>query len=284
MLVGMRSVVLFLGVSLVGCATDIPNVSESRSAIVIDNKLAANKLAANKLAANKLAANKLQLNNLAAADLLATDEGREVLSFIVSCAIEEGQTLVGTYAGVDYEFFGDIGLANKWLDQPVDQKGEGWVSACLFSRVNAASVPIPISLRGAHPALVTDATEVAEWTLQEGAFYGNFFTDEGQPIDWNACRGRDQAAGETGGLVARDCAEPDPANPGLTLCGFNYAGDCGNFAEHYACKKFDTKGTFYKKCAASDIFSARGQGHDDDDDDRDGNRTYAQVITTYVLP
>ncbi len=284
----MRIAVALLGLSVVGCAgmddgdTDV-DTGESTSAVVVNNKLAANKLAANKLAANKLAANKLaanklaanklELNNVGANELLETDEGREVLSFIVSCAIKEGNTLVATTAGGEtYEFFGELGLADRWLDHPVDDVGAGWVSACLFARVNASNVPIPISLRGPTHKLTADADERAGWTLEEGAFYGNFFTDEGEDIDWNACTGSDQAAGETGGLVERDCAEPD-GNTGLTKCGFKYAGACGDFAEDYACKSFNEHGTYYKKCQDNPAY-----GH--------GNRSkvYKEVITVYLTP
>ncbi|MEO8700645.1 MAG: hypothetical protein ABI867_11405 [Kofleriaceae bacterium] len=259
------------------------------------NRLAANRLAANRLAANRLAANRLELNVGDAGELLGTPEGREVLSFIVSCAVKEGETLVADFEGNHYEFFGELGLANKWLTHRLDDKGKGWVSACLFSRVNASNVPIPISLRGTHQQLTVDPEEADAWTLEEGAFYGDYFTPPNQPIDWNACRGRAQAAGESGGLLERDCAEPDPAHPGLTLCGFKYAGDCGDFATHHACKRFNEDGTYYTKCAATPKFGANHHhGHDDDDhhdgdgcwgnNHGNGNDTYAQVITVYVIP
>ncbi|MBA2541542.1 MAG: hypothetical protein H0V17_18005 [Deltaproteobacteria bacterium] len=259
------------------------------------NKLAANKLAANKLAANKLAANKLQLDQVGANELLATPEGREVLGFVISCAIEPGQILVAEFEGETFEFAGEVGLANHWLTSPVDDAGAGWVSACLFARVNAANVAIPISLRGNSPILATDADERAGWSLQEGAFYGNFFTDDGEAIDWNACRGEDQAAGETGGLMERDCAEPctpgdvlDGGDPmvsgdeticeaGQTQCGFHFAGDCGDFAAEHACKLFDDNGSFYKKCAADPIF-----GHGLNKKLKD--EAYRQVISVYLQP
>jgi hypothetical protein len=299
MLIAMRISVVLIGCSLVACAVEAPSESEVESASVIDNRLAANRLAANRLAANRLAANRLaanrlaanrlELNPISAADLLSTAEGREVLSFVVSCAIDDGETLVAEYAGTTYEFFGELGLANFWLHHPLDNKGQGWVSACLFARVNAANVAIPVSLRGPHRQLTASDEEKANWSLQEGAFYGNFFTAEDEPIDWNACRGADQALGEIGGLVERDCAEPDPAQPGLTQCGFKYAGDCGDFAAEFACKQFDDNGTYYKKCHTFPKYDP-----DDDDNANDeqkgGNgswkqkRTYREVITTYVIP
>jgi len=325
-----------LGISLFGCA-DEPNFGESTGSVVIDNRLAANRLAANRLAANRLAANRLaanrlaanrlELNVLSASDLLCSPEGREVLSFIVSCAVDSGQTLEATVnlhdcdpseadEDVTFEFLGDLGLANSWLNHPADRRGKGWVSACLFARVNADSVPVPVSLRGNHPKLQATPDELAGWTLQEGAFFGNYFdfTDPAEPIDWNACMGADQAAGEVGGLITRDCTEPD-GTTGNTLCGFHFAGLCGDFANtNHACKLYNEGGTFYQHCQAEPVYgdgaahgdghghghhhghhhaqghghghgSGQGNGHGGGHDHHcNGGDAYLQVITTYVLP
>ena len=251
---------------------------------VVDAKLAANKLAANKLAANKLAANKLAANKLAAnklsddrfslngegvAELLATDEGREVLGFIVSCAMPGETTLVAEApGGGTYEFFGEIGLAKGWLNKPLKKAGRRWVSACLLARVNNANIPNPISLRGPHRALEASPEETAGWTLEEGAFYGDYFTGD-EPAVTIACRGEDQAAAETGGLIERDCAEPDPGDPTHTQCGFTYAGDCGDFAPARACKTFAGAG-FYKSCHPQPIGTP--------------SSTFRQVITVFAAP
>src|SRR5262249_60535140 len=94
-------------------------------------------------------------------------------------------------------------------------------------------------------------SEAELYPVQEGAFYGNLFTGD-DPIDWNACRGAGQAEGESGGLVLRDCAEEDPANPGKTYCGFNYAGDCADFTPQfpspYACGTYDAAQGTYGDC------------------------------------
>jgi hypothetical protein len=97
---------------------------------------------------------------------------------------------------------------------------------------------------------------------------------------WIACRGRDQAAGETGGLVDRDCAEPDPADPTHTLCGFTYAGDCADFApppNAFACQRFSNQG-YYVECSDHAAFGGDDQhGHECDHRDR-----FREVITTFT--
>ena len=67
-------------------------------------------------------------------------------------------------------------------------------------------------MRGQNKALAVSPEEAATYTLEEGAFYGNYFVTQGEPVSWIACRGEDQASGEVGGLISRDCAEPDPAD------------------------------------------------------------------------
>ena len=237
-------------------------------------KLASNKLASNKLAANKLAANKLATGGFAAnpdgvSDLLATPDSRELLIYIVSCALPEGMTLVATAPdSTEYEFFGEIGLAKSWLRHPLNAAGRGWISACLLARVNNHDVANAISFRGPHRALATVPGEAENYTLEEGAFYGDVFATDDEGF---ACRGKDQAAGETGGLIDRDCAEPDPADPTHTQCGLLYAGDCGAFASVQACEQLSADG-FYKSCHAQVIVAHQH------------SRKFRQVITVFVVP
>lgn len=253
-------------------------------------KLAANKLAANKLspysaAANSAAASRLagsaivsaklgpnqyQANPETTADFLTTPNGREVFSYIVGCALPDGVTLFATRAdGAIFDFGGDIGMANEWLDHRLFKAGRGWVSACLFARVNDHSVALPLSIRGSHQALATTQDEEVGWSLEEGAFYGDYFVAPVEPVQWIACRGKDQALGEFGGLSERDCTEPDPNDPTHTLCGFTYAGDCGNFAPEPVCNRFLWHDYYY---ACRD--NPDGILHSD---------VFRQVITVFVI-
>ena len=174
-------------------------------------------------------------------------------------------------------FSGSIGLMPKWTRHKLSRKGQEWISACLLARVNAHDTVEPISMRGHHPALAASPEELLEFPLQEGAFYGNVFIPDPDPQDLNACRGQDQAGGETGGLVDRDCAEPDPSDPTHTQCGFTFAGDCADYTPvvptPYACAKVELTAGFYLKCHAVPGVGTWPQA-----------RPYKLVITTYVKP
>ena len=247
---------------------------------IAGNTLAPDKLAANTAGASRLAASNLAVQQLgpneyvldpgAAGALLATENGREVLSFIVACALPEAVTVFATAAdGTVYEFFGELGLASEWLDHPLREAGRGWVSACLFARVNDYGVPEALSMRGQNKALAVSPAEAATFTFEEGAFYGDYFVTQGAPVEI-ACRGEGQASGELGGLVLRDCTEPDPADPTHTRCDFSYAGDCGDFAPEHACKQFSPH-DFYRKCQDHPVGTS-------------GSKAFGEVITVFVLP
>ena len=82
--------------------------------------------------------------------------------------------------------------------------------------------------------------------------------------------------GESGGLIERDYAGSDLANPGFTLSGFTYAGDCGSFSTTQACEQFSATGAFYRRCHSAPMVSPVKNGG--------MNPVFAQVITTYVTP
>jgi hypothetical protein len=227
------------------------------------NRISLNRISLNRISLNRISLNRIALNGIAAGDLIATEEGRELLHYVIECALPEGTTLVGGHGGVEYEFEGAIGLAPSWVSRRLDGEDQRWVSACLLARVNAHDVSVQISLRGPHRALRANDHEMATFTLEEGAFWGNVFTGAD---DFNACRGADQAAGESGDLEDRDCTEPDPTRPGTTACGFEYAGACAGPGRRGACRGYDGERMYYERCSA------------------DGERRHREVITVFVKP
>jgi hypothetical protein len=239
-------IAVLLTVLLVGCAydglsdgADVATDPKDRigsnrigSNRIGSNRIGSNRIGSNRIGSNRIGSNRIGVNLVDGAPLLSTEEGRDVFSYLVSCAFPSDLTLEATVDGVTYDFPGLFGLAPGWESRALNEDEQRWVSACIIARVNAHDVSVDISMRGRHPALVTSAEEEQTFVLEEGAFYGNIFLPTDVPIEWVACRGSDQAAAETGDLVDRDCAEPDVA--GRTLCTFAYAGDCGGGASPIA--------------------------------------------------
>ncbi len=208
------------------------------------NRLATNRLATNRLATNRLATNRLAANMVTSQDLLSTADGRTVYSYLIGCAVPAGVTIEADVPGAanttsddpytcvtgHCSFDGSVGLAPEWLNHRLENKGQEWVSACVFARCNAHDTAEAISLRGKADALLVSPDEAALYTVEEGAFYGNLFTldsDDGHEQDrdhdssaaaiaWFACEGEGQASGEFGGLVVRDCTEPMACKPDHT--------------------------------------------------------------------
>jgi hypothetical protein len=289
---------LFAAILFIAVLSLLTFTTRSLRAARTTNRLATNRLATNRLATNKLAVEKLSTNalsstrleaNMATADLLSTEDGRDVYSYLINCALPANLSIQASVNGASDTappstlytctnglcvFPGGIGLAEYWIDHRLDPKGQRWVSACMFARVNAHDTAEPISLRGPHDALTVTPDEATQFPIQEGAFYGNLFTGD-QPIDWNACRGSGQAAGEFDGLVDRDCAEPDPADPTHTLCGFKYAGDCADYSpvlpSPFACKFYDADFGIFNDC-----HDTPGDGH------WPSSPPNREVITVYV--
>jgi hypothetical protein len=225
------------------------------------------------------------------ADILDSADGRDVYSYVVSCALAEGTTISAdvpgapdtappdsnyTCVGGHCTFIGAIGLAPRWADHKLDNKGAGWVSACVLARCNANGLAESISLRGRANALLVSGEELVDYSAEEGAFYGEIFDagDTGQTdAEWllshaNACRG---ANNDVAHAQARDCATD------TAYCGFNIAGDCRDFdafPNAYACAGYTGTDGYYTDChGVLGNNNGRWKPHD---------APFREVITTYV--
>ncbi|MBA2542493.1 MAG: hypothetical protein H0V17_22820 [Deltaproteobacteria bacterium] len=204
---------------------------------------------ANQAAINELGSKKFSLNNAAAVSMLSSQGSREVLEYLVGCALPAGQAFTVHAAGTTYTFAGDVGLAKSWKSTKLSAKQQRWISACMFARINNQDQLLKISMRGPHHALHVTSAETSRFTQEEGVYYGNLFTGELPIVGWS-CRGKAQAQGEGSegsALSYRDCAEPgfgDTRELGLNQCGWGYAEDCfvHEFGIPFACESKVTTG------------------------------------------
>jgi hypothetical protein len=150
------------------------------------NALASNALASNALASNALASNALASNALASNALVmqALDDpnAREVLQYMVSCALPANESVVVRVQGTTYTYPGQLGLAAAWGEPggTCNRDCQQWVSACLMARVDFLGVKREISLRGTNPALTLSAVERQDYTVREATYFGNVFTSPQQ--------------------------------------------------------------------------------------------------------
>jgi hypothetical protein len=184
------------------------------------NAMTANALTANAMTANALTANGLTANGLTAngftANALTDPWARMALSYMVGCALPDGQDISLEIDGDAYTFHGQLGLAPEWgeEDGACDEDCQRWVTACLLARVNASGEHVVISVRGQHPALTVEAHELKDYAWREGAYYGNLFASAGQAEpELYACI-------SSGGSLARVCGAS------LDRCPMTVMGEC----------------------------------------------------------
>jgi len=165
--------------------------------------------------------------------LAATPEQRQLLKYLVSCALPAD---VALYADIDsqhYTFPGSLGLAPAWTERALSESEQRWVSACILARTNYFSEPVQISLRArrpVHEALETSQQERDTYPRFEGGFFGNLFAE--QPVAY-VCTG-DRKPQEQAELISakRVCTilsdDKTATGKALTRCGFIHVGACGD--------------------------------------------------------
>jgi hypothetical protein len=199
----------------VGCATESFDPGEATQV----DELNTYTLALAELTSSALTT--VRLDAASATAMASTTAKRKVLTFAVACALNSTQTITFTVGGTVYMATGAAGIAPGWTAGALTPTQAAWVSACLFANVNDASTLIWISLRGSQPSFTTSPDERAAYQIEEGAFWGNAFSNLG-PIVGYSCNGLAQAP-----LALRQCAQWDGATASnRSACGMSYAGRC----------------------------------------------------------
>ena len=228
-----------LAVVVAGCAASEPTLGTTESHVETENRLATNRLATNGLS---------EVSSIDDLKAMASDDGgRELLTYMISCALPEGQSLTVETDSGTYTFDGLIGLAPNWTTTPLSLEDRRWVSACLLARVNYYGVTVHISMRGDSPALAITSEEGADYPLYEGAFWGDLFADGTQ--DKNACISAYKATDpQVGDMPLRQCTVP--TGDGTTWCDFTAAGTCED-----VCSGLDGENGFTTCAGASQVIN-----------------------------
>ena len=253
-----RALSVVTGLSLVsGCAVEQPDVEEhvgeTQGAIITDNSLVLNALVLNALVLNALVLNALVLNGADAGVLTSLAEdastgeaNRQVLHYMVGCALTPSQSVTYTYTDAtglhSVTERGAIGLAPQWATGRLDEAGKRLVSACLAARANYYGIPVDLSLRADVDVLEqnTSPYELGLYNRIEGAFWGNLFSET--PYI-RSCYKPENVAHSRAKL--RDCAAGHlNADGSISECGMlQIVGPCTD-----VCRRLYKYGGYYTQC------------------------------------
>ncbi len=215
-------------VGLVGCdeqlgdgdATAVIGELQSENGLTMNgltmNGLTMNGLTMNGLTMNGLTMNGLTMNGLGTVDglsstsgLMTTAGGRDIVKYMVKCALPAGQSLTKQdQNGVSYDFPGAIGVAPEAVTGSCDLDCQEKVSACMLAHVNNSGAHIGIWMVGPDAAIGWGSSP--SFPYQEGAYFGNLF-----PTNWQGyyCGGKDMSSGEVPGRLGTPIASTVYTNP-----------------------------------------------------------------------
>jgi hypothetical protein len=215
---------VLLAVACAACAAEPGDRSATVSSIP---RIASNALPPGALAGSALTTGVLDAGHAAA--MAANGNAWLTLRYAVECALEASQSVSFSVGGVSYTLTGSLGLATGWTTAALGAQEASWVSACVLARVNATATSVTISARGDLTALAVTTGEIADYQIEEGAFWGNVFVDVGT-VAGSACNGVDQLLDDSyGDLPVRQCAQD--GGSGVTPCGFHFAGACASVCQ-----------------------------------------------------
>ncbi len=259
-----QGVALLCALPLVGCLAQTGDAEGEAVDVVQQAALTNNALTNNALTNNALTNNALT-NNALTNNSLSDPNAREVLKYIVSCALPRGAEVSFVADGVSYTYSGEIGLAPSWGQGggTCGSSCQQWVSACMMSRVDYLGEKVLISVRGDHPALGSTWTERNAYSEREGTYFGNIFASTTQRY---ACISPGNTA------LTRVCG------PTTVGCAVEVLGSCSS-----VCDSPRSDGSFPRCSNGNSSAFGSGGGDDDDDDDSHGT-TFNGTVTVFLAP
>lgn len=160
--------------------------------------------------------------------LAYTEQGRQLLKYIVKCALPETDNVFVSVDGVKHVFPGKLGLAPDWIRRSMTDVEKRKLSACMAAHTNFFKKTVEISLRSDDPlapaGFRTTAAEREAFPFFEGGFFGNYFIENSVSY---VCLGdlmpeRDKHLED----LYRVCSVADSGMAGFSLCRFKIVGKC----------------------------------------------------------
>lgn len=167
--------------------------------------------------------------------LQSSAEGRELLKYLIDCALPQDATVEFKHQEQSYAYTGGAGLAPDWLSGPLSEKEQRWVSACLLSRVNYFGKKVLLSMRSLNEDnidipkfLQPSSEEIQSFTFFEGGFFGNIFTNN--PVAYTCVGEQKNLLNES--FKDRICTKPSgqflSSGEPISMCGFIITGKCSD--------------------------------------------------------
>jgi hypothetical protein len=143
---------------------------------VTSNAVTSNAVTSNAVTSNALTTDALN-GNAIAIEALNDPNARELLTYVVSCALPAGAHIDVDVQGVNYGFDGSLGVAPEWGEEggSCDQECRSWVSGCVISRIDYLHQSVLISVRGKNDGLKSTPQERATYSQIEATYYGDIF-------------------------------------------------------------------------------------------------------------
>ncbi len=104
-----------------------------------------------------------------------------LLKYVARCALDPSQHLDAGPTAPATQFPGSLGLAPEWLSGTCTGDCQERVSSCLISLVNRTGKHVDLSMTSAAPSMLARLAPNAndlDYPHQEGAFFGNVWTDQ----------------------------------------------------------------------------------------------------------
>ena len=163
--------------------------------------------------------------------LVQTAMGRQLLQYLVNCALPPETTLAFEVDSTAYVLPGGLGLAPAWAERPLTEQEERRVSGCILARTNFFGVPVQLSMRSeaadAREVLKAGEQERQAFPFFEAAFFGNIFQPERETY---VCTGDNSPRRQVHlQSLLRVCSLPASDAAGATSqsrCSFVITGAC----------------------------------------------------------
>jgi hypothetical protein len=156
-------------------------------------------------------------------------DGLQLATYLVECALPDGDVVAKTVDGQEHLLYGALGLAPEWKLGACGQDCQEWVSACLLARVNVSGETVDLWLAADHPAIGLGRDDLL--STYEATFYGNLFS--GTEVR-ALCRG--PQGGQAGDFLDDRTCDGQPPE----MCGFSAWGECSAAGRCSKVNGFDT--------------------------------------------